>query len=281
MAYKEKFVAVVKCNGKVLRERKTDSGEMFITLPFGSEYTIHFKNLHTQRAVVQVQIDGKDVLNGHQLVVEPHSDANLDGFLDLFGNNTTAAFKFIQKTKEIADHRGDRLDDGMINISFAFELPAPKPSTSITWTIPVPPPYTWTYTTTCSDPKYTKGCDSISCCTSDSSISSSNTSYLNQVADSDMPPDELLEDNSTPQSDEGITVHGSDVNQAFATTYVGAVGNYETIIIRLRGSAANGTKVTKAITTKTRINCPTCGRLYPANLKFCSNCGTNLQAALK
>jgi hypothetical protein len=37
MMYKERFIAVIKYNGKVLRER-----DDVVTLPFGSEYSIIF-----------------------------------------------------------------------------------------------------------------------------------------------------------------------------------------------------------------------------------------------
>lgn len=252
MTYKNKLVAVVKCNGKVLREQKDEQGEPFVTLPFGAEYTLAFKNLHTQRAVVKVSIDGEDVLAGRQLVVNAHDDTELHGFMSSAGI-ATAAFKFIQKTKEIADHRGDRLDDGIINVSFAFEIPMETIYTS------------WSHTFTPTSDGYTGGyigCGGPIC----RSINVSN-SVSNTVCGVDL---------GTPQAEEGITVHGSDIQQNFSTTYVGTLGEYETVVLRLRGIAGNGEAVKAAVTTKTKTTCPTCGHTFPSGTKFCSNCGTNL-----
>ena len=114
MVYQNKLVVVVKCNGRVLREQ----GE-FVTLPFGSEYSLLFKNLNSQRAVIEIEIDGEDVLDGNQIVIAANSENEIKGFMK--GSNVTNAFKFIQKTQQIADHRGDKIDDGFIRVSYQFE----------------------------------------------------------------------------------------------------------------------------------------------------------------
>jgi len=80
---------------------------------------------------------------------------------------------------------------------------------------------------------------------------------------------------ATPK--DGITVAGSEVNQTFGTTHVGALGNYNTIILRLKGVRGD-VPVTKPLTVETKIECPACGRSNKSNLKYCPNCGTNLQA---
>jgi len=59
MVYSKKFVAVIKCNGKILRETSKDND---VILPFGAEYSILLKNLDHRRAVAEVSIDGVDVL---------------------------------------------------------------------------------------------------------------------------------------------------------------------------------------------------------------------------
>jgi len=296
MAYKDKFVAVVKCNGKNLRERKNE-GEMFITLPFGAEYTLLFKNLHSRRAVVQVEIDGVDVLSGHELVVHAHLELELEGFMEALGRRATAGFKFIQKTKEISDARGDKVDDGMITISFAFEESSHRPifvkSDPCPWTKPIKPwrprepRWKLTYGGDTTDGDHTilrsktlsSDADGSSCLYS-SSVSTCDSASLSDVKVTNTSSfDGIVDEQSAPLDDEGITVHGSDVNQQFNSVHVGPVGNYETIVLRLRGVTASGKQVKKAVTTKTKVKCPTCGRRSRSHIKFCNNCGTNIQAA--
>jgi len=287
MAYKDKLVAVVKCNGKVLRERKTSDGDMFITLPFGAEYTLKFKNLHSRRAVVQVQIDGTDVLHGHELVVDAHSETELEGFMK--GNSAKSAFKFIQKTKEISDHRGDKLDDGMITISFAFEEPVAQTTWTITNTDPCPwrpkpwiepwKPWTitWSQTTEPKNSGILRG--ETATLASNSSDGATTSCNIQATPTASCFYNSVVDEQATPDVDEGITVKGSDVDQSFYDVHVGAVGDYETIVLRLRGVSAEGQPVKKAVTTKTKLVCPTCGKRSRSHIKFCNNCGTNIQAA--
>jgi len=116
MVYTNKFVAVIKCNGKILREV---SKENDVILPFGAEYSILLKNLDNRRAVAEVSIDGTDVLDGRRLVIDANDDTELKGVM--VNNAVKNAFKFIQKTEKIQDHRGDKIDDGFIRIKFGFE----------------------------------------------------------------------------------------------------------------------------------------------------------------
>jgi len=116
MVYSKKFVAVIKCNGKILREV---SQENDVILPFGAEYSILLKNLDNRRAVVEISIDGEDVLDGRRIVIDGNDDTELKGVM--VNNAVKNAFKFIQKTKKIQDHRGDKIDDGFIRIKFGFE----------------------------------------------------------------------------------------------------------------------------------------------------------------
>jgi len=108
MTYKNYFVVEVKSKGKILRVKNG-----VISLPFGSEYSIFLKNLNSRRASVKVHVDGQDILDCHSLILEPNSGTELEGFLN--GTVARNKFKFIQKTKEIQDHRGDKIDDGIIN----------------------------------------------------------------------------------------------------------------------------------------------------------------------
>jgi len=119
MTYKDHFVVEVKYDGKILRVK---DGAVY--LPFGSEYTLLLKNLNSKKASVKVHIDGQDVLDYSSLIIGGNGQAELEGFLS--GTTARNKFKFIHKTKEIQEHRGDKADDGIIRVEFAFEKPKPK-----------------------------------------------------------------------------------------------------------------------------------------------------------
>ena len=115
--YNKNFVAVIKSNGKILRE----DANGIVRLPFGSNYSILLKNLNTVDVVVDVEVDGENVLQGTNLVISPNSDFELLGKLrDL---NKSNKFKFIHKTKQISKYRGDRVDDGIVKITYSFVKP--------------------------------------------------------------------------------------------------------------------------------------------------------------
>ena len=63
MVYQNKVVAVIKVDGKVLRE---DNGS--VRLPFGSEYSVLVKNLNSVRVEAKITIDGKDVGDGRKRI---------------------------------------------------------------------------------------------------------------------------------------------------------------------------------------------------------------------
>jgi len=259
MMYHEQFVAVVKVGNRFLREEQVSGeggglpGETRRTgrvrLPFGEEYTILLKNMSTQRAVVDVEIDGSDVLDGTQLVIAPNTELELKGFMK--GDRARKAFKFIQKTEEIQEHRGDDVSDGFIRVQYALEKPA------ITWSYTYAPG-TWTYTSTpggtftCST---TTGPHQVKSASTGGSISCFNC--------------------TVPASDEGITVAGSAVDQKFHSTSVGLLEPPNVIVLELVG-AVGKQRVRKAVTTKTRLACKTCGRRWRSSQKFCGNCGTAL-----
>jgi hypothetical protein len=105
--YKNNFIAVIKHKGKILREI---DGE--VSLPFNSQYTILLKNKDSRRALADIEVDGENVLAGKSLIIEGYSSQEIKGFMR--NMSITNRFKFIHKTKEISNHRGDRIDDGLI-----------------------------------------------------------------------------------------------------------------------------------------------------------------------
>jgi len=266
MMYKKNFVAVVKCGGKILRERDGD----IVYLPFNSEYSLLLKNKDARRALVSVEVDGTDALNGHRLVLDGNSSRDIKGFMRDF--NETNRFKFINKTKEIQNYRGDRVDDGLIRITYQFEKLKREPVT-ITYTpqtFPTKNTPPWSYPTTDFDfnpyRDYVYGFSDLKSNSSyraDDTEISYNSYYTVSMA--------------APALDEGITVKGQKINQQYVGTTVGSLDpKIYTIVLQLKGMTGNSKVVRKPITVKTRLTCETCGRRNKSTNKFCVNCGTYL-----
>jgi len=275
MTYKDQFVAEVKSNGKILRVK-----DGFVYLPFGSEYSILLKNLNSKRAAIKISIDGQDVLSQHRLILEPLETTELKGFMR--GAVATNAFKFIQKTKQIQDYRGDRVDDGLIRIEFAFEKPLPEPIIKEVikevhhhhdyhyWPAPKFTYYEgphWIHNSNTYGSAGTVRGMATGQMVNESTITAYNCSIGSLGVDA--PHD-------TPLKDEGVTVHGSHVHQQFNYTSIGELEQAEVIIIQLKGMSSGGTIVEQPVTVDQKIICQTCGNRVKSIHKFCPNCGTSI-----
>jgi hypothetical protein len=260
--YSNKFVAVVSVNGKIAREVKDENGYTAY-LPFGSEYSIKLKNLHSERAVVSISIDDRDVLGGSQVVVNGNEETEIKGFLDPSSNVAHNSFKFIEKTEKISEYRGDRLGDGLIRIEFQFEEPLPSY-----------PQYP-NYYPKLKSSKYKNG-DILFGQNNplpDYNVLRGSEFSCNSV----QPASEVHTQSFLGQNEDGITVEGSVVNQKFATTHVRNLEKTKhTIVLQLKGSNSRGEKVVKPILTRKATKCNTCGRQNKTSSKFCSDCGTCL-----
>jgi len=255
--YKDKFVVAVKVGGKILREK---GGVVY--LPFGSEFSLLLKNLESRKSSVKISIDGIDVMSNRSLLISPNSSIELERFVESLDRGNK--FKFIQKTKEIVEHRGDRVDDGIVRVEFAFEQMTkhinvveyhdyhryynfwpycPLPNYPHPWPYPI-------WTVTCSSGK------GSSC---DVSTTGSITNFVSQ---------------SSPLPEEGITVKGSESFQNFHEGYIGMLDPSEVIIIRLRGEKSTGVTIKKSITVKDKAQCDTCGNFVTPTVNFCGKCGT-------
>ena len=262
MVFKNDFIVAIKCGGKILRE----DGE-YVTLPFGSEYSILLKNLNSRNAVISIEIDGQDVLYNDKLIVNSNSDIELDGFKK--GNKVTNRFKFIQKTDEISEHRGDRVDDGYIRVEVTYE----EPQTYTTWSWSLYPyyiypypyyQYPYPYDVTC----YNTGTGNTGNTGNNPKVSSDTTYFNNTQC--------TLTCNSC--SDQGITVKGNDDSeQKFVDGYVGNLeNNSSVIIVRLRGTCRKQ-KVKKPLFVSSKLKCENCGQIMDSGAKFCRRCGTCLR----
>jgi hypothetical protein len=288
MVYKERFVTVVKSNGKILREH-----DGVVTLPFQSEYSLLMKNLESRKVEVKITIDGQDVLNGSTLLVMPNSTFDLEGFL--VGYRTTNKFKFIQKTSEIIEHRGDKIDDGLIRVEFTFEKAKPEkkqiihdhihycshcycyPCTCHKW----PHLTTWYYSgqnLRSSSPNWTVG----SAATGQAKGEAHSVYNCSLTTDSCALSQRGFAESSNfinvePLVDEGITVKGSESNQRFSVGTIDELEeNSNVIIIKLRGTDSVGADVKEPITVDKKLYCETCGKASKSSAKYCNSCGTAL-----
>ena len=270
MMYQEKFVVVIKSNGKILREH-----DEVVSIPFQEEYSILLKNLNSVKAVASISIDGLDVLNGNQIIINPNGSTELEGFLK--DSSVTHKFKFIQKTKQIQDYRGDNVDDGIVRVEYKFEKFVEKVQIireDITWrTLPYYPPIYSVFTHRlggqsvggCGGASYAGG-QAFGGITNNVSLDSNfSESYSSIVSE------------STPIQDEGITVKGSSSNQNFIHGYTNPLEDIsKVIILKLRGIDSKGKKVKEPIKVDKKIKCETCGIVSKSSAKFCKNCGTSL-----
>jgi len=253
--YSKNFVVVIKCGGKILRER---DGIVFI--PFTSEFSILLKNLESRKAKVEISIDGEDALNGRALIVEPNDSIEIERFVDNL--NSGNRFKFIQKTDKISEHRGDRVDDGLVRIEYTFEKAKPTITEDYhyhyDYSYPLYHPYRpyW--------PNITYTSSNIPSQTYSSNTMRGMSSSIDAVS------------YSTPNED-GITVKGSISQQQFILGYIGTLEpNSQVIILHLRGTYGE-TIINTPLTVETKLVCNTCGTKSNSNAKYCEECGTFLQ----
>jgi len=292
--YNQKMVCCLKANGKVLREFKDT-----IYIPFGSEYQISLKNLNTTRAVVNIFIDGDNVVPGG-LVLDPGKECDLERSIK--NNNLTEGnkFKIIERTAAVENGpRGIKLEDGLIRIEFQFEKYI-APSQTLwgsTWndqwknTYPpgVPnPPLIWCQAS--GSPSMNiggamRGVDH----SKGEFVKSSAAQHINQYcADNNIQcsAGEVHDGMATcdwnaapiPKRDIGITVPGSKSEQKFQTTYMGALeAEKHTIVLKLLGELNDGAKILSPVTVHHKPKCVTCGKQNKAHAKFCTECGTALE----
>ena len=296
--YNNKLVASLKANGKILREFKDT-----VYIPFGSEYSFLLKNLHTQRAVVNIFVDGTNVVEGG-LVINAGQEVNLERYIKN-GNLTEGnRFKFIERTAAIEEGpRGVKLEDGLVRIEFQYEKPPLRVSElprSIFNHIDFN-----NISGNMGTSQYPGVTDKYSSWIQASSTSystnvngamrgvdfSSNGAATAQAASAQV--DKYCSDNGIInktelhdgaatmdwcQNDVGITVPGSKSTQKFQTVTMGAMEvEKHSMVIKLLGETPDNRPVLKPVTVERKPECVTCGKKNKAHAKFCTECGTALE----
>lgn len=268
--YANKLAVAVKHRGKVLQE----FGEV-VYLPFGTEYGLLIKNLNSVRASVKVRIDGQDVTEGVTLVVPPNSSIELERFIKNGNLNKGNRFKFIERNAAVTAHRGARVDDGLIQIDWAFELirSTIKGAPEFVSTVNSSTPREWWNNGTTGGwggsgsltggPVLMPGQNSAS---ASRGVESWSTDTYGAAAAP-----------SQPSPAPGVTAPGSVSNQQFHS-----VGWFETeaarhvMIIKLTGEAAATGAVQNTVYTRSKVGCTMCGHKSRPTSRFCSQCGASL-----
>lgn len=261
--YKNHFVCVVKTNGKILREKEYNGEEATVFVPFGSEYLLAMKNLDTRRCAVSVSIDGEDVLSGKRLIVNGNSEITLERFLDQLDQGNR--FKFIQKTAKISEHRGDRIDDGIIRLEFQYERPAMIRNYG-----------GWNGSTGVGEPKGGQHGGGV---LRGMAFSAQVGSALGSTVDGQL--NSASNKCNAPATDEGITAKGSVSSQQFSLGYIGTLEPEKHVIcLKLRGVTSDNVMIAAPLAVRTKLTCDNCGTTHKSSVNFCSDCGTALAIAI-
>ena len=262
--YESKLAAAIKVNGKVLREFKDT-----IYIPFGAEYSILVKNLETKRAIVNVYIDGENVVPGG-LVLNAGQEVDLERSIKNNNLSEGNRFKFIERTSAVEQHRDIKLEDGLVRIEYQFEK--------------VQPPIVWDSYKTFNDnvphwPKSTYSTNSVLRSTgiSGSAFPQGSVTCSASSATSDASLMNVVSTNAFV-SDVGITVPGSKSEQKFSVAgwFPTEIEKYN-LVFKLVGDLGNNKPVDKPVTVKHKPKCTTCGKQNKATAKFCTECGTALE----
>lgn len=282
MMYSNKMAVAIKTTGRVLRENKET-----VLVPFGSEYQITLKNLNTVRAIVNIFIDGDNVVDGG-LVLDAGQSVDLERSIRSGNLNEGNRFKFIERTSAIEDGpRGIKLEDGVIRVEYQFEMPR------INSTL-----YRGLSDTYGSLGSYSKGIGGSSSYNVNGALrrvdwsenggamtQSASASIQNYLSDNNLQNSSNVHDgaatmdySSIPKNDAGITVPGSKSTQKFTTVTMGALDPQKhVIVLKLLGETADNKPVMQPVTVQHKPECVTCGHRNKAAAKFCSQCGTALE----
>jgi hypothetical protein len=258
MMYNQKLVASLKANGKILREFKDT-----VYIPFGAEYSVLLKNLNTVKAIVNIFIDGDNVVPGG-LVLNAGQEIDLERSIVNGNLREGNRFKFIERTSSIEQHRGIKLEDGLIRVEFQFEKPRPVINISDSW---------WSnHTHDIYGKGITRGIVGATYATNATSASADGfTLTASGATNISASAQGMAVAQSAPVNDVGITVPGSRSDQKFqvAESFITEPEKHN-IVLKLLGEVPGGAKLVEPVTVKAKPKCVTCGHNNKATAKFLS-----------
>lgn len=287
--FSNNFVVAVKVNGKILREIQDVA-----YLPFGTEYSILLKNVSAQKARVKVSIDGKEATEDVRLIVDAFDTFELKRFIKNGNLKTGNSFKFIEKTAQISQYRGDRVEDGLITIMFEFERkPAPKQVYRSPWENGI----------LGSPDCYRSAVASNTTTTAYYNSSNSSETFDNFAVSAPMsaaPTMDWMEQDlgrvtltsTLPLADDGkeqkmrglapntagVTAPGKIVEQEFHFAN-GFNGDdvIHTMTLQLKGTDNKETPIVTPVVVKRVQRCTMCGATAKQTAKFCHMCGASVE----
>lgn len=267
MMYNQKMVASIKVKGKILREFKDT-----VYIPFGSEYSILLKNLNTVRCIVNVFIDGDNIIPGG-LVLGAGQECDLERSIKNGNLSEGNRLKFIERTSAVENGpRGVKLEDGLVRVEYQFEKVYLRQD-GIQWdktfyNNPTPWPNDF------QNKFYTNA-------VSTGVLRSMNTTIGGiqcSTATAQSEPQLMNVATAQAMNDVGITVPGSKSDQKFATaSWFATETEKHNIVLKLLGETVDNKPVLTPVTVKSKPKCVTCGKVNKAHAKFCSECGTSLE----
>ncbi len=252
MAYDSQFVLCVLHKGAPVREIGS-----VVHLPFHSEYKVRLKNKHAfLRAKAKVSIDGRQVSNLGDFLLQPNETVDLERFLDE-SMTSGRRFKFVPLGDSRVNDPTDE-ENGIIKVQFYREI-APRPSPLIK-SPGIGRPLNWTNDTYRGN--WSGGGGTTSC-------------SVNFASNSTIP----INDSCVPEN-AGATVEGAHSGQSFVYGSNFQTEPYPTTLeLRIRGIDRNEMdwedRPSIPGRPKKRIKfCPSCGAKRHGMSKFCASCGT-------
>jgi hypothetical protein len=296
MMYQSKLVASLKANGKILREFKDT-----VYIPFGSEYSFLIKNLNTTRACVNIFIDGESVIEGG-LVINAGQEVDLERYVKNGNLKAGNKFKFIERSGAVEEHRGVKLEDGLVRIEFQYEKHPLQDWFTLNRGINNHSTFGNPSEFSGVTDRYSKG-GNDSWLQASGSVSQMNvngamrgvdysagmatataaSAAINNYCDTNGIKTSIADvhDGSATMdsyNDVGITVPGSKSTQSFQTVTMGIMETEKhSIVLKLLGETPDNKPVTKPVTVDRKQKCDTCGKVNKAHAKFCVECGTALE----
>ena len=309
MSYASRFVASVLVNGVALQESPDGS----VTMPFGCEYTLRFRNQHQdRRAVVKLFIDGTEQSKGGY-VIPPRSYKDIER-----NSHSPRRFKFVAPNSHESEAAGKDRDNaegfnGVVEARFYLEKEQPKVEEvhHHHHHYPVYPPVVyppWAPKYPCYGSNCVQHTNSssiggsscghsapspspIDCSTKSASLHFSNSAEVSpsaRVDDYDYSSDNsLLSFDESPRDAKrsrkretvaGVTVEGSHSSQTFVKVNIDLEETYTVVKIFLKGHQPEESVIAEEGVLDdevvANVYCSQCGaNRKPPKANFCHVCG--------